>query len=71
MQKTSYNKRNKQGHLTHECRENNVKVTNTWRFNDYFFNCQKFGHKAYECRSKSKWALNQSNNAPKQGNTHY
>ena len=47
---------NMQGHLTQYCR---TKVVRTQRFGGHYYNCKKYGHRAFECRSNPMWALNQ------------
>lgn len=44
-----------QGHMTQNCRS---KVTRTQRFDGHYYNFQKYGHRAFECRSKPMWTPN-------------
>ena len=43
----------KQGHQTQECW---TKITKTSKFEGNGYNYQKYGHRAFECRSKSTWS---------------
>ena len=45
-----------QGHLTQDCRK---KVMRTQIFDGHCYNCKKYGHRAFECRSKPMWTPNQ------------
>ena len=54
--KSFYHKCNMQGHMTQNCRSN---VTRTQRFDEHCYNCKKYGHRAFECRSKPMWTVNQ------------
>ena len=45
-----------QGHLTQDYR---TKVMRTSRFDGHYYNYKKYGHKAFECRSKPMWTPNQ------------
>ena len=38
----------------------------TQRFDGHYYNCKKYGHRAFECRSKPMWTPNQ----PKKRNNH-
>ena len=42
----------------------------TQRFEGYYYNCQKYGHKAYERRSKSKWSSNKQAKVNHNGNSY-
>ena len=41
----------KQGHQIHECRSRIKDVFATPRFKGYFYDFQKYGHRAYQSRS--------------------
>ena len=45
----------KQGHQTRECW---TKITKTPKFEGHYYNYQKYGHRAFECRSKPTWTSN-------------
>ena len=46
-----------QGYLTQDCR---TKAIRTPRFDGHYYNCKKYGHRAFECKSKPMWTPNQS-----------
>ena len=48
---------NKQGHQAHDWKTRTIR---TPRFEGYYYNYQKYGHKAFECKSKSMWSPNRS-----------
>ena len=45
-----------QGHMTQDYKSNVIK---TQRFDGHCHNCKKYGHRAFECRSKPMWTSNQ------------
>ena len=47
---------NMQGHMTQDCR---CKVTRIEIFDGHYYNSKKYGHRAFECRSKPMWTPNQ------------
>ena len=40
-------------------------------FEGYCYNCQKYGHRAFECRSKSMWSSNKQAKVRNNGNSYY
>lgn len=57
----------KQGHQIYECRSRLRNTPTTSRFEVYFYNYQKYGHRAFECyRSETKpyWPNQKKKNYP-------
>ena len=46
---------NKQGHQTHEYL---ARTKNVPKFEGHYYNYQKYGHRAFECKSKTTWTPN-------------
>ena len=58
----------KQGHQTQEYWR---KFKRTSKFEGHYYNCQKYGHRAFECRSKTTWTPNKVRSHNWDYNTRY